>query len=59
MTHSTTRPLFLRERAATGLLVLLERIALASLRHGPFKRRVLARVDRDLQRLHSETLGEG
>ena len=57
MSHGATPPALPRTRAAIWLLVLVERCALAVLRRGPLRKRVLARVDRALQRIHAELCG--
>jgi len=57
MSHGATPPALPRTRATIWLLVLVERCALAVLRRGPLRKRVLARVDRALQRIHAELCG--
>jgi hypothetical protein len=45
------------ERVEIWLLVMVERFALALLRRGPFRKRVLSRVNRALERFHLEMCG--
>jgi hypothetical protein len=58
MSHSATRSPQLRERVAIWLLVMIERIALSALPRGPVRKRVLARVDHALARMHLENCGK-
>jgi hypothetical protein len=59
MNHSAARSSRLRERVTIWLLLMSERIALSTLRRGPFRKRVLARVDSTLSRMHREMCGNG
>lgn len=52
MTHAPTRPMGLRERMFARLWEILEWFALSILPRGPLRRRVIARVDRALARMH-------
>jgi hypothetical protein len=58
MSHSATRSPQLHERVALWLLVMIERIAVSALPRGPVRKRVLARVDRALARMHLENCGK-
>ena len=58
MSHSATRSPQLRERVVLWLLVMIERIALSALPRGPVRKRVLARVQRALARMHLENCGQ-
>jgi hypothetical protein len=57
MSHGAPPPAPARTRAAIWLLVLAERCALAVLRRGALRKRVLARVDRALHQIHVELCG--
>jgi hypothetical protein len=57
MSHSATRSSRLRERVAVWLLVEIERLALSVLPRGRLRKRVLARVNRALARMHLEVCG--
>jgi hypothetical protein len=48
-----------RERVCLWLFDLIERAALAVLRRGPFRKLVLARVNRAVQQIHVELCGNG
>jgi len=55
MSHRKTS----RTEFAIWLLVMSERIALSTLPRGLFRKRVLARVDSILARMHREKCGNG
>jgi hypothetical protein len=57
MSHSASRSLQHRERIAIWLLVKIEQISLSALPRGPVRKRVLARVNRALARMHLEVCG--
>jgi hypothetical protein len=54
MTHARTGPLGLRERTVARLWEILEWFALSILPRGPLRRRVIARVDQALARMHGK-----
>jgi hypothetical protein len=57
VSHSAARCSRWRERIAIWLLVEIERISLSVLPRGPVRKRVLARVNRALARLHLDICG--
>jgi hypothetical protein len=59
MSHRATRSMRYRERVSLWLIDLIERVARAVLRCGPFRKLVLARVNRALERIHVELCGNG
>jgi hypothetical protein len=59
MSHRATRSMRFRERVSLWLFDLIERVALAVLRRGPFRKLVLARVDRAVEQIHVELCGNG
>jgi hypothetical protein len=54
MSRSAARSSRLRERITLWLLIEIERVALSVLPRGRLRKRVLARVDRALTRMHLE-----
>jgi hypothetical protein len=59
MSHFPTRPFRVRERVILWLLVEIERMALSALPRGRVRKRVLARVDKAIVRMHLEVCGHG